>query len=423
MNHGRRKFIAALGIGGLAAAGWRYWPDGGLWNACLDGPLPGHLAQHDLVQAAWEGIDPARVWDGHVHLIGVGDNDSGIWITPKMDSLAHPKQYVQKRFYMNAGCSEVVGQIDKTYIDRLLALHDDFPQGMRSLVLAFDYAYDEPQAGKPQAPNKSHSSFYVPNEYARQVAAAHPDRFEWMGSIHPYREDCVEVLRDVVSKGARAIKWLPPAQGMDPANKLCIPFYDEMAKLNVPLLVHAGAEEAVEGGDTQDYGNPLRLRLALDRGVRVIVAHCASLGQGVDLDVGPNGPLVDNFELFVRLMDEKQYQGRVFGEISTVTQVNRIGAPLEAAILRDDWQGRLINASDYPLPGLVPLFSLSGMVEKGYMKNSEREVLMQIREYNPLLFDFVCKRSIRIQGKRLKADIFHSRHMFDNQLPDKPVAA
>ena len=47
--------------------------------------------------------------------------------------------------------------------------------------------------------------------------------------------------------------------------------------------------------EMHDFGNPLRLRRALDAGVRVVVAHCASMGQDRDLDRGAAGPLVDSF--------------------------------------------------------------------------------------------------------------------------------
>ena len=64
----------------------------------------------------------------------------------------------------------------------------------------------------------------------------------------------------------------------------------------------AGEEKAVHGGAMADFGNPLRIRRALDQGVQVIMAHCGALGTGVDLDKGENGPAIANFELFLRLM-------------------------------------------------------------------------------------------------------------------------
>ena len=73
-------------------------------------------------------------------------------------------------------------------------------------------------------------------------------------------------------------------------------------------------ELAVKGGNREDFGNPLRLRRPLEQGVRVLVAHCASLGTGLDLDAGSRPARVDNFALFVRLMEEPNYQGLLFGD-------------------------------------------------------------------------------------------------------------
>ena len=47
------------------------------------------------------------------------------------------------------------------------------------------------------------SPFHAPNEYARRIARSHPGYFKWAASIHPYRADCVAVLEQTVSDGAR----------------------------------------------------------------------------------------------------------------------------------------------------------------------------------------------------------------------------
>jgi len=205
---------------------------------------------------------------------------------------------------------------------------------------------------------------------------------------------------------------LPPAQGMDPASRLCDPFYQAAAELDIPLLVHAGAELAVHGGNTEDFGNPLRLRRPLEEGVRVIVAHCASLGDGIDLDVGPNGPSVSCFDLFARMMREHRYEGLLFGDLSAITQINRVGPALETVIKHDEWQARLLNGSDYPLPGILPLFSLKQMVRRGYITQAQANVLSAIRHHNPLLFDFVLKRSLRIDQKAFSTAPFQTRKFF-----------
>jgi mannonate dehydratase len=128
-----------------------------------------------------------------------------------------------------------------------------------------------------------------------------------------------------------------------------------LARLNLPLISHAGLERAVVGTDTQDYGNPLRLRRALDAGVRVVAAHCASMGQDRDLDRGENGPLTDSFELFARMLGEARYEARLFGDISAMTQLNRAGPALAQVVERSEWHARLLNGSDLlgGLPGVA----------------------------------------------------------------------
>lgn len=405
----RRNFLKLLAVAAAGSSAAFYWPDEGLFNPCFEQPTPEWLLNHELVQSAWEGIDPTLFWDVHTHLIGTGDSDSGVYLHPSMQDIFSPAQFVRFKFYVNASCADNINGIDKGYIIRLNRLLSEFPQGARSMLLAFDYHHDE--MGKP---DRSRSPFHTPNQYAQSIAQQYPQRYEWFASIHPYREDCVEVLQQVVNHGARAVKWLPPVMGIDPSSPRCDRFYDAMARHDIPLLTHAGDEHAVDGVDAQSKGNPLLLRRALERGVRVIVAHCASEGMGEDLDKGKGASWISNFALFARLMDDRQYEGRLFGDISAMTQLNRIGLALQTVITRDDWHHRLLNGSDYPLPGVMPLFSSEEMFRQGYITRSSVDVLARIRQYNPLLFDFVLKRNLRWQGKALATSVFETRRFFMN---------
>lgn len=407
----RRQILLGFAAIGFAGAGFRYWPEDGFRNTCPAEPLPGELVDQPLVRSAWEGIDPARFWDCHVHLIGMGDSPSGAWINPQMRSLAHPIQWLQRAFYLNASCAEDDGRSDRRFVERLVWLHDQLPAGVKLMLLAFDYHYGENGQRRLEA-----SAFHTPDAYAAAVVRQYPGRFEWIASVHPYRRDAVAALREAARNGARAVKWLPAAQGMDPASPLCDPFYEAAAELDIPLLVHAGAELAVHGGNTEDYGNPLRLRRPLEHGVRVIVAHCASLGHGVDLDRGTKGASVSAFALFKRLMDEPRYDGLLFGDLSAITQVNRVGAALDTVVTRQDWHGRLLNGSDYPLPGVLPLFSLKQMVRRGHVAEADADVLSAIRRHNPLLFDFVLKRTLSVGGKRFGPAAFQTRDFFNRLL-------
>ncbi|MBF0341983.1 MAG: amidohydrolase, partial [Magnetococcales bacterium] len=114
MNALRRRFLrqtlTLLGTGVAGCAPVR------LWNPCHD-DLPEELANHPLVQRAWEGIDPKRFWDCHVHLAGNGDGGSGIRLSPDMDSLWHPVLYAMRAFYLNAGCvDQTPGRVDASYV-------------------------------------------------------------------------------------------------------------------------------------------------------------------------------------------------------------------------------------------------------------------------------------------------------------------
>jgi len=361
------------------------------------------------VRAAWDGTDPDKMWDGHCHLAGNGDSGSGIYLNPAMADVLDPLQYVRRLFFMNAGCvRDAPGQVDRSYVGRMARLQGDMRPGAKLLLFALDASVTA--AGEV---SWAQTSLHIPNRYAAQVAQRHAQIFEWAASVHPYRRDCVEQLEAAVEQGARALKWLPAAMGIDPASKLCDPFYAALARLDLPLVTHAGLERALQGTDAQALGNPLRLRRALDHGVRVVVAHCASLGQDRDIDHGANGPAIDSFELFARLMDEPRYVGRLYGDISAMTQTARAGAALSRVIRREDWHARLLNGSDYPLPGVFPIYSMDYMVELGYIEKSAVPLFKGLREHNPLLFDFVLKRSLRAGGKRLAAGIFETRGFFD----------
>ena len=407
----KRGFLigGAAFAGAAALAAWRFWPEQGFWNPCL-ARLPAALADHELVRAAWEGLEPAQVWDSHAHLIGTGDSGSDVYVNPKMQSPLHPGEYARRLFFLNAGCvHEASGSVDRAYVERMRNLVDGLRPGTKLLLLAFERSYSE-----DAKPDLERTAFWVPDAYARDMAKAHPRYFEWAASIHPYRADCVEALERAKAEGARAVKWIPSIMGMDPASQRCDRFFAAAARLNVPVISHAGLERAVLGGN-QEYGNPLRLRRALDAGVRIIVAHCASMGQDIDLDKGPNGPLVDSFDLFSRLMELAQYERHLFGDISAMTQVNRAAPSLAKVVEREHWHARLLNGSDYPLPGVMPIFSVDYLVSLGLVQASAAPVLKEIRAHNPLLFDFVLKRQLRSNGKALSKSVFETRGFFSQR--------
>jgi uncharacterized protein len=404
----RRSFLRGMASAvALPLAGCDLALREGFFNACRTA-LPPRLAQHPLVADAWKGIDASQVIDVHCHLFGTGDSGRGVWMNPAMASFAAPAQFVQRVFYLNAGCvHDHPGRVDASVVDRLLNQVEGLKPGAKVLLLAFDWARDERGAPLPER-----STFHVPDDYASAVAKANPSAFEWAASIHPHDPAALDRLDRAVAQGARAVKWLPPAQNIDPSSSRCDPFYRRMAMLNVPLITHAGDERAVRGHD-ETLGNPLKLRRALDLGVRVVIAHCASLGVARDLDRGASGPVVASFALFGRLMDEPVHARRLFGDLSAVTFGNRTEEVLSTLLARVDWHPRLLNGSDYPLPGVLPLVALDTFAARGMLAAETVPVLREIRDHNAILFDFVLKRSLRgpssAGGNRFQPVVFETR--------------
>ncbi len=403
----RRRFLAGSGAAAaLSMAGWSVARPVVI-NPCR-AAIPAALLDSPWLQQAWAGIDPSLVWDCHVHLAGLGDGGSGIEVGPQLSSLLHPVHYAQRLFYMNAGCAhDAPGKVDTAYVARLLNLCDAMPEGFKVLLFAFERFHDARGDAHPE-----HSAFYVPNAWAARLAHDFPARFEWAASLHPYRRDAVDHLKAAIANGGRAVKWLPAAMGMDPADARCQDFYRVLAASGTPLIVHCGEEKAVKGSDTQSFGNPLRLRRALDAGVKVVVAHCATLGNDEDDD----GSIRPSFELFLKLMHEPRAENRLYGDLSAITQRNRQPECLRTLLTRSDLHHRLLHGSDYPLPGILPLTSPKALAETGLLPKVAVADLDTLREHNPLLFDFALKRLLSFEGQRFPPTVFETRRVFDRKM-------
>ena len=64
-------------------------------------------------------------------------------------------------------------------------------------------------------------------------------------------------------------------------------------------------------------------------------------------------------------MEEPRYQEQLYGEISAMTQVNRLTDPLVVLLGRTDLHHRLISGSDYPLPATNVVIQTRALVRYG----------------------------------------------------------
>jgi predicted TIM-barrel fold metal-dependent hydrolase len=397
---GRRTLLAAGGVlGGLVAGAWLGFPRLAR-QAPPDGPLSAEAAA--LLERAWSGLDPSRVLDCHVHVVGLGAGGTGCFVNPNMtDALRHPIQYARFSIYRRATGITSLERADHDYAERLVELARWGPRHGRHLLLAFDQVHRE-----DGTPDPGLSEFYVPNDWVLDLARRHPDCFVPAASVHPYRKDAASEIDRLAALGVGAVKWLPNAHRIDPSSPRCDEMYRRLAATGVPLLTHAGLEQAVEAEEAQKLGNPLLLRRALDAGVKVIVAHAASSGQAEDLDApGTDKPMVDAFDLFLRMLEQPGWRGRLWGDVSALTQFNRCDK-LARLLERPHLHERLVNGSDYPLPAINVLVRTGKLESLGLVTSEERALLNEIDRHNPLAFDFAMKRVVRSNGKGFADSLF-----------------
>jgi predicted TIM-barrel fold metal-dependent hydrolase len=341
-----------------------------------------------LIDQAYDGIDPARLVDYHTHILAVGTSASDAFVNAKMRS-GFNLDRLKFQIYTSAAGIKNIDNADREYVARLVSLARGNGRHGKYRILAFDKHYNA-----DGTVNLSKTNMYLPNPYVVELAKQYSDIFLPVISVHPYRADALVELDKWSKAGMKYVKWLPNAMGIDPANPVVEPYYRKMKEHNMILLTHAGEEQAVEVAEDQRLGNPLLLRKPLDMGLRVVIAHAASLGTCDDLD-SRGGKKLDCFDLFLRLMDESKYVGLLFGEISAMLQFNRMPVPFATLLKRQDLHPRLVNGSDYPLPAINSLIWTRSLARNGFITAEERQSLNEIYDYNPLIFDFVLKRTMR----------------------------
>ncbi|MGZ5032126.1 MAG: amidohydrolase family protein [Usitatibacter sp.] len=408
-NWNRRRVLqAGLGLSALGAAAG-YWALSALRNPCAHRSEPGHGISTQLRERFWSGIDPAAFIDMHVHVVGNLSEgpQAQSWMNPEMTRVYNPFLLAHFAVFADASCmTERPLEAGEAYVARLLELVEEFPPGARFMLLALDGWHDTQGNWIP-----ANTVLKVGNDFVSGLARRFPGRFTWAASIHPYRKDALAALERAALAGASAVKWIPYLMGIDPASHQCDAFYARLAQLGLPLVVHSGWEHSLIPDADQEWGNPLRLRRALEAGVKVVAAHCATQGEMRD-DESAGSPTVPAFSLLRRLMEEPEHRGLLFGDISGVVSNGREPDMVRELVLDERWQGRLVNGSDYPLPGSSILTSTRRLVELGFLTSDDDREIGHIQGHNPLLYDFGIKRLLRIDGRSFPAQVFEPAALF-----------
>lgn len=390
-------------------------------------------AARKLVDAAFKGLDADRLVDHHVHILSYstglaklcgGIGDTGAYVTPDRESWLHPYWKIATDIVQSASGVTNRSDFDHEYAARLLELVKNYPGKGVFKLLALDayYAFDE--TTQTFIPDWTKTDLYIPNRFVVETAAClnrilGETRFEPVISVHPLRPDALQELAKwhAGSNGlppVRTIKWLPNIQNIDPSDVRNIPFYDRVAALEMTIMTHTGNEQALRAfhGEHQAFANPLLLDLPLRRGVRIVMAHMGREGES-----GDGGAARPNFELVLKMMKNPDYRGCLYSDISALTIRSRETLDYLWTVMDKDYlKGRLLNGSDYPLPGVWALNPTAVLADKGAITTAQADALDDIYRRNPLLFDFVVKRTIRRpkakddKGERLRlpAEVFYA---------------
>jgi len=249
------------------------------------------------------------------------------------DTLRNPMfLFLRHRTGWRCGAEE----FDRRYVERLLRELRESKTTDRAILLALDGIYDS--AGRLDV---SRTKVYVPNDYCRRVCAEH-DEFLYGASVNPDRADAIDELERVKADGAVLVKWLPNSQDFDPANPKYISFYRKLAELKLPLLTHTGYEHCIRVTD-QMYGDPKRLRAALDEGAVVIAAHAGT--SGIRHPVEFFGDYLEMFDSYPNL----------YGDLGAITGITRY-AYIPKMLSHPGFMDRHLQATDYPAPPMPLLF-------------------------------------------------------------------
>jgi predicted TIM-barrel fold metal-dependent hydrolase len=291
--------------------------------------------------------------DIHVHLCAVS-MPAGAMSRKLFNSV--PFRFMRWRLNLDATDPHLQQSLERVLLQAL----DQTPELDAIALLAFDAVHR--RDGSIDWPR---THLYVHNDYVFDLAKRFPKILP-VASIHPYRRDAIAELERCVKAGAVMIKWLPIVQDFNPSDPLCIPFYEAMAHHGIPLLSHTGAENALPNLD-KTTADPMLLRPALERGVKVVMAHCGSKLYPWELDYSDN---------FIRLANEFEH---CYGDTSALNVPGRWYALTKC--LRDPVaRTKLVHGSDWPILPIPPATTIGWEKARDLMREPNwirRDVLIK----------------------------------------------
>ncbi len=300
--------------------------------------------------------------DAHVHLVGFDEKRHGNFLSEKKRHGAMTKLL---RRVLRAGEHASDVELDLAYVDRLARLVEEARFLDKALIFALDGVYDERGWLDPR------TDVIVSNDWAMEAVRRHPHLFLLGVSIHPNRPDALEELERCAAAGAVCVKWVPPSQNIDPSEQRYLKFYERMGELGLALSSHTGYEHTIRVID-QSLGDPFKLRLPLEVGLKVVAGHCGTSGWIHRVEYFPH------FASMVRQFDN------LYGDTAAITALLR--GVYRRRILTDEVvRERIIQGTDYP----VPLQPVTWLLDLGWRESVKLQFVK-----NPFDQDYLAKKGV-----------------------------
>jgi hypothetical protein len=274
--------------------------------------------------------------DAHVHLIAVDRVKHKCYVSEKKKR-GIEAWYLRRLSRVDRDAPD--DELDIAYAARLAELVGEAEHIDRVVAFAMDGLYESSGKLDPR------TEVMVSNDWVMEAASRHPGLFLFGASIHPARPDALDELDRCAEAGAVCVKWVPPSQNIDASDPRYRRFYERMLHHGLALSSHTGYEHAIHAVD-QTLGNPERLRLPLEVGLKVVAGHAGMTGWYHREEYFPN---------FVKMVAEFD---NLFGDTSAILSPERSvyrSRLFEAPGVME----RLIEGTDFPTPQIAVLWPLA----------------------------------------------------------------
>ncbi len=166
-------------------------------------------------------------------------------------------------------------------------------------------------------------------------------------SINPNRPDALDLMDKYFELGFKGAKFLQNYWGVDTKDKKYRPYFEKLASLNLPLIIHVGSESSVSS--VKEYEKLDMLYQPLELGVNTICAHMA-LGYDTRDFFRSLSKKTRNFNHeYFALLELLKTHKNLYADISALL------TPVRAKVLRHlsyetDVHEKLLYGSDFPVP-------------------------------------------------------------------------